>query len=201
MLLTALTKSPYFKDNPASLALCPPNQELQRVFSLCTQSAVSTEGSAASAHNQARASASWLPRGVSACETLCERPWGQPQASAGEPRCFTTYPDPRRAYSWSSASQLLTVQDTGSIPLEQPKVYGPGSCVITSQTCLSSAHWLLHLILVFIQLASVLDWTVISVHVTVLLQPNPSVYPRHQWAFPPSLLQAVGAARYRGGGI
>ena len=116
MLLTALTKSPYFKDNPASLELCPPNQELQWMFFLCTQSAVSTEESASSTHSEARASASWLPRGVSACEPRCERPWGWPEAPAGEPRCFTTYPDPRRAYSWSSAFQLLTVQDTGSIP-------------------------------------------------------------------------------------
>ena len=132
MLLTALTKSPYFKDNPASMELCPPNQELQWVFFLCTQSAVSTEESASSTHNEARASASWLPRGVSACEPWCERPWGWPQAPAGEPRCFTTYPDPRRAYSWSSTFQLPTVQDTGSIPF---------SSVQFSHSVMSDSLW------------------------------------------------------------
>lgn len=55
-----------------------------------------------------------------------------------------------RAYSWPSTPQLLIVQAKGFIPSEQSvsaKVNSPGSTwVITNQTALNSAYWLLWLI-------------------------------------------------------
>lgn len=54
--VNALTKSPYVKGNPASLAIPHPTHVLRWPHSLCTQSAVSTERPVGRAHTWARAS-------------------------------------------------------------------------------------------------------------------------------------------------
>lgn len=60
--------------------------------------------------------------------------------------------------------------------------------MITSQTTLSSAHWLLWFLHVYIQIVSVLGWGVTAVHVDRLPQMDPSVLQGISGNFPSSPL-------------